>query len=45
MLNINRLHFLAKPFKGKLKYYFAHTELSIQDIRADYLLVVQDKKA
>ena len=40
MLNIKRSKSLAMSLPKKVKYYFSHYELAVQDIRAKYLLVV-----
>lgn len=45
MLNSTRLNFVGKVVQRLAKNnYFAFSELEVQDIRAKYLLVVEDKK-
>jgi hypothetical protein len=45
MLNSTRLNYVGKLIRKLAKInYFAFSELEIQDIRANYLLVVEDKK-
>jgi len=45
VLNSTRSNFIGKLFRRLTKpNYFAFSELEVQDIRAKYLLVVEDKK-
>lgn len=45
MLNSTRSNFIGKLVRSLTKHnYYAFSELEVQDIRAKYLLVVEDKK-